>query len=59
MNQQEQNTASTKAFILECIDREINRAGGFAWNSMLHFQRLKELKIRRAEVVEMLKEVDE
>ena len=72
MNQQEQNTASTrqvaqgyaetKAFILEMIDDNIKRL--WRWQSCpvtleRNKIRAKELKIRRQEVVEMLEGVED
>jgi len=62
MNQQEQNTASTKAFILECIDYKIESLENIRHSLITqryNDRRIKELKIRRQDVVEMLEGVED
>jgi len=68
MSQQEQNTASTKAFMLECIDFKIDQVeraydsfifAGWITSAKRFKAKLKELKIRRQEVCEMLEGVED
>tara|TARA_Y100000361_G_scaffold150813_1_gene167090 strand:- start:2061 stop:2267 length:207 start_codon:yes stop_codon:yes gene_type:complete len=67
MNQQEQNPASTKAFILKCIDQCIAQEeytiriyGHVDYGECaLSKAQLKELKIRRQEVCEILEGVED
>lgn len=82
MSQQEQNTASTKAFILECVDSYTSKTERERLDAIRYLDhwkpyirkvdvdyhkmqvsifeaRIKELKIRRQEVCEMLEGVED